>query len=168
MKIAYLVVGPESSGTKMITKALTLATGGMGDDTHFQRLDAMDLRGAPDTIVFRRSIPHAGAWVDISEIIKKLEVHGYHVQVITIDRDTEYMAKSQVKNWHAESEKMAVQKINYARGHIEKHISGRTPARLQYEYFVTDPSYRKLFFDGLDLIEPDMEYYDGNAKYANL
>jgi len=66
MKKVFFIVGPESSGTRIVTRLFCLA-GCWGDWSHEQRLDRFvygkvskipDLAEESEAIVFRRSIPH--------------------------------------------------------------------------------------------------------------
>jgi len=100
-KIAYLVLGTESSATRFVTKCLIQA-GCFGDSDHHQRLDFED--PVTDTIVWRRSYPHKWddpdnfpynikntiGWPDTDAMLNRLTSLGYNVKVIVTTRD-----------WHA-------------------------------------------------------------------
>ncbi len=90
MKKAFLVLGPESSGTRFITKLLINA-GCFGDSDHDQRLDILEDRERineeelphDDTpIVWRRSYPHRGIFADIGNPIRQLRQIGYDVRAV--------------------------------------------------------------------------------------
>lgn len=115
----------------------------------------------PDLLVLRRSLPHAGEWPDTHEICKLLERSAYSVSVIAIIRDS-FSAYHSVCN-RREDNNPAFQKA--ALEHIGR-ILARFPGRyISYEYFVLSQPYRKHFFANYGLGEPEMEFYDGNAKY---
>ena len=56
---AFLVVGPECSGTKMVNDALIKA-GAFGQAGYEQEMDNLDFSGRPDLIVLRRSAANGG------------------------------------------------------------------------------------------------------------
>lgn len=165
MRRAFFVLGPESSGTRMLTKAL-MECGAYGDSSHEQRLDTLDFDEAPDLIVFRRSVPHAGIWPPIRGLIRKMEKAGYDVTPIVIVRNPHYTALSQVRVMHSPSYEVARERIQVAGAQIGWDL-GNDPDALfvQYEQLVEDEDYRAEFFEEIGLEEPDMEFYNGNLKY---
>src|SRR6266540_4276722 len=107
MKRAYLVLGPESSGTRFVTKLL-IDAGCLGDGDHEQRLDKPGdqsrelleealLPHDETPIVWRRSYPHGGQWVDISQAVGQLRRKGYDVHAVVTTRDWFPMIQSQLK-----------------------------------------------------------------------
>lgn len=68
---AYIVLGGESTGTRLVTRILIRA-GCIGDSGHVQSLDELipnhklDLR-AGQSFVWRRSMPHNKHWIDIRQ-----------------------------------------------------------------------------------------------------
>lgn len=87
---AYLVLGPESSGTRFVTRLL-ISAGCYGDDGHQQRWDTEAPAVSP--IVWRRSFPHADIWPDIGLMLERL--HGYEVKALVTVRDHYCMTASQ-------------------------------------------------------------------------
>lgn len=75
MKQAYLVIGPEASGTKLLTACL-IAMGAYGDAGNDQRLDEDMTPGHTIThggpIVLRRSVPHGSDRLSADRIIWEL------------------------------------------------------------------------------------------------
>ena len=90
---AYLVLGPERSGTRLIARIL-VAAGCYGDDGHDQRADHAIPAGV-SPIVWRRSVPHNRDWPDVPGMAQLLREKGYQVQAVVMSRDWFAMAQSQ-------------------------------------------------------------------------
>ena len=77
MRKAFIVVGPESSGTRATTKVLGLG-GCFGDAEHDQRIDSFLVKNqlppnvGDSPIVLRRSVPHEGVFPDLHKLDKSL------------------------------------------------------------------------------------------------
>jgi hypothetical protein len=116
-----LVLGPESSGTRLITKILMLA-GCDGQDSHCQEFDG----GLPDPvkpIVWRRSVPHGTEWPDISLMIQKIEKSGYEASVVITTRSWIPMIQSQIGNFlDIETGEQAIERIRNAYKFIFGHL----------------------------------------------
>jgi hypothetical protein len=95
---AICVVGPESSGNRLLTRLLIHA-GGQGDGDAVQRWDASPPSGE-SPIVWLRSVPHAGQWPDLVGWLEGLHGTGYAVQVVVTTRDWFAQACSQVRAGH--------------------------------------------------------------------
>ena len=118
MKTCYLVFGPESTGTRMLTRAL-IRMGCTGDDGHAQRLDryphhrieadctALNTRALAEmnthAVVWRRSFPHgvrSGSdrqrWPRVADIIQSLQSVDVTCHVIITVRDLPCTLRSQV------------------------------------------------------------------------
>src|SRR5580658_69529 len=93
---AFLVVGPESSGTRMVTGALIKA-GAYGQSGHAQEMDNLDFSGRPDLIVLRRSVPHGNVWPDLAQIVRRMNEAGYAVSSIVTLRDKDFCVQSQLR-----------------------------------------------------------------------
>lgn len=166
MKTAYFVMGPESSGTRMLTQAF-ISLGIYGDGGHNQRLDK-GFTDAPDRIVFRRSLPHGKTWTRIHNFINRMKRAGYQSIVpILIVRDKETTALSQIKNKHVKSVEQSYTHIARAIDHIyhELALVSLTPHVIHYEPFVNRANVRRHFFNSLELPNPVMNFYDANSKY---
>jgi hypothetical protein len=166
MKIAYFVMGPESSGTRMMTQAF-ISVGAYGDGGHWQKLDKGFI-GAPDKIVFRRSLPHGKNWTQIHKFINRMKQAEYQIiNPILIVRDKEVTAKSQIKNKHVKTIEQGYENITKAIDHVYRELAlvGMTPTVIHYEPFVNRPGVRRHFFRSLGLENPKMDFYNANDKY---
>jgi hypothetical protein len=167
MKIAYFIIGPESSGTRMITKAF-VTLGIYGDFRHKQRMDDLDFSKTPDKIVLRRSVPHGDDWPAIADTINLMKQAGYSIIVpIVILRDKDITSKSQIRHSHAGNIAEAKANISFAIDHIHRELSsvGLSPNIISYEPFVKYDAVRKNFFRSMGLPEPTMAFFDANEKY---
>jgi hypothetical protein len=180
MKRAYLVVGPESSGTRFLTQLLVDA-GCFGDGGHDQRLDK---QGDPsralveetqlpkdDTpIVWRRSYPRGGQWVELSKPIAQLRGKGYEVWVVVATRDWFPMIRSQMKEHaHVKDEAIGHENVRKAYRTIFEHLPKDVPfVMASYESIAR---YRRRairrLLEALHLIRPRLvnKITDGNAKW---
>lgn len=165
-KRAFFVIGPESSGTRMLTEAF-IKCGAYGCSTHLQKLDVEGFKGDHELIVFRRSVPHGKHMPKIQNIIKRLQKNGYEVIPVVILRDKDACVKSQISRKHAKSEMLAKKNIENAIKHIFDEFS-KTDLKfitISYEALVQSKEVQKWFF-GLNNFEiPDMAFYDANLKY---
>lgn len=166
MRRAFFIIGPESSGTRMLTESF-VKLGAYGGNGHFQELDTMAFFDKPDFLVFRRSVPHAGDYPPIVDICRLMLGAGYEVIPVVIDRKNKYLALSQVKRGHADTGQDARRNIFTARLHINDQLKdlGIAPVRVKYVKFVTNAGVRKRFFRRFNLSEPAMSYYNANEAY---
>jgi LPS sulfotransferase NodH len=171
MMKAYLVLGPERSGTRLMTRIL-IASGCFGDDGHDQRLDKSlpDPEMAP-VIVWRRSLPHRQEWPNLQVMINSLRGKGYDVQAIITPRDWFAVAQSQV------SENL-VSDVDVSYRHQQRAYStifaelmlNKVPfVVVSYEHLVQRPKpviTRLMEYLGLPaLLATGVEVYDGNEKW---
>ena len=170
MKRAYLVVGAESSGTRMLTSIL-IAGGCTGSPEHFQPYD----RNPPtaDRIVWRRSIPHAGTLPQIGDMAKYLEGLGYVVTAIFITRDWHATIHSQLKGaQHAKTAADAVQNIvnAYAYSLAQFVDHQMTFIVVSYEQIVYSDLGTRILLKMLDLDETAElpKLYNGNLPYYKI
>jgi len=110
LKKAFIVVGPESSGTRLMTKIL-IGGGCRGSAKHEQPFDTKSFKGQ-SPIVWRRSVPHRGKGLDLFNMIHKLEE--YKIIVVVIVRDWYATELSQVANKHVDSIEDAKRNIKVA------------------------------------------------------
>lgn len=167
MKTAYFVLGPESSGTKMLAKAFC-TIGIYGDFKHKQRMDNLDFSKTPDRIMLRRSMPHGDNWPAIADTIGLMKEAGYHnINVILIYRDKDCTVKSQIRHSHASEDPEARTNIEFAIDYAYKQLSsiGILPYIICYEPFVKYEEVRKTFFNFFGLPVPLMAFHDANQKY---
>jgi hypothetical protein len=169
MRRAFFILGPESSGTRMLTHAFNRC-GVFGDEGHIQRLDA-GFRQAENEVVFRRSVPHADDEnPPISEIIADLRSEGFQVIPVAVLRDKDACAASQVRNRHAPDELAARRSIESAISHIFREIanSGLYPIAVQYEPFTGSVAVREVFFRSFGFDVPQMTFFNGNERYDRV
>ena len=166
-KHAFLVMGPESSGTRLATRIL-IDAGCLGGPDHPQIWD-MNHPGEQTPIVWRRSFPHAAKWPNIGHWVGLLREHNYSVRAIVTTRDFYSMIQSQIKAGHTGHAVASRRNIQEAYIRIFSEL-GRNRVGfmvLSYEALVQRPG--KVvgwLLDTMDL--PDrlnIKIYDGNAKY---
>jgi hypothetical protein len=166
---AFLVVGPESSGTRMVTDSLIKA-GVFGQSGHRQEMDSLDFSGRPDLIVLRRSVPHGDLWPDLSRIVRSLSEAGYGVLPVVTYRDKDFCVRSQLRVGHQETESGARANYYWAYKHIFKHFAscGLFPVVCHYSSFVNNAEFRTLFFQQLGLPCPELQLFDANLQYPDV
>ena len=115
----------------------------------------------PDTLVLRRSIPHAGAWPGVPEIVTILEKHSYKAKMVYIFRDqlaTKISATARNRKYPIKFEA-----IFFAIAELFIRYGGRL---VSYEYFTHSKEYRRNILESYALNgNIEMEFYDGNEKY---
>lgn len=112
---AFLVLGGESTGTRLVTR-LCLLNGCEGDDEHVQRWDeSLPSPVEQPLIVWRRSIPHGAGdarhFPDPAFLIQDLEARGYEVAVLVTTRCWRAATKSQVAQGHVTTEEEGLQNL---------------------------------------------------------
>jgi hypothetical protein len=166
----YLVIGPESTGTKL-SAALLRAAGCRyvaiegGDDGA-----ELPLAGRPPLI--RRSLPwgHPGAgqsrtWPKVADLLSLLAVDDPHAVVTT--RDWFATARSQVDRGLVSDEQTAIANIRRAYGEIFATLRelGVPFSIATYEAMVSQRAYPGLLLGLLRLPPARVEVYDGNRKW---
>lgn len=131
MKKAIIVVGPESSGTRNMTRLLTLA-GYLGSSAHYQPYNNLEnlKKDMPERLVVRWSIPHDSEYVNLLGTIKTLSDLGYQVSSLVTTRDWKCMVESQVNAKHVKDPYQAHKQIRKAYEHIFKELN---LSRVYYE-----------------------------------
>lgn len=195
-KRAFLVLGPESHGTHLVTDILLNAAciGHAGNHVPWQPDNKELIRGVKkpwqytfptdlqpwdrqlpteeDPIVWRRSIPHGKQWVDIADMINILKERHYAVHVIVVTRDPFSAIHSQLKWRHVKSMEKGKANISRAYLHIFQHLSrSKTPYTLvNYESLATYPKAQDFLLEqiGLELPERRWPIYDGNRKWHDI
>jgi SAM-dependent methyltransferase len=115
---AFIVVGAESSGTRLLSQIL-VSNGVSGEATHQQKFDTEDPSG--DVVVWRRSVPHGltDDEPDLVEMGKKLKRLGYSVTVLVMHRDPAATLASQEERFLAiTNRQIAEQRYQAAYLHI--------------------------------------------------
>ena len=166
-KRAFFVVGPESSGTRLLTRVL-IQSGCFGDDGHQQQMDDLDFSRRPARIVLRRSVPHRNQWPDVGRIVRRMERAGYEVVVLVTTREVQAMARSQVRAGHVHSLLRAYEHVERAYRRIFSalgELHGPSLFVVPYEATVLHPRSLADLLSGLGLTPSIPEIYDGNEKH---
>lgn len=162
-KRAIMVLGPEASGTRLVTRIL-IAAGCMGDGGHDQRLDWEP--PTADLIVWRRSLPHDNVWPDIACMVRYLRLQGYEVSAIVTDRSDEPMIVAQARD-HVAAQPVAVNHIGRARMLIE--TVPLTMMKVRYEDLIehiAEVVAQIASFAEVPVPSHVEDIYDGNRKYV--
>ncbi len=165
MKTAILVIGPESSGTKLWTQIL-IAAGCDGDAGDHQRWDTIDPES--NLVVWRRSMPHDGWWPNVAGLVERLRGLDYDVSAIVTTRSWHAMAHSQAMHGHTESVVHGLHNLQLAYPRIFSGLSAaRAPfVMAHYENLVARPhAAMEQLLSPLGLEVPDIDIYDGNEKW---
>lgn len=143
-KRAFIVLGPESSGTRLFTSIL-IAGGCHGSAEHVQPIDDPDYDISPyENVVWRRSVPHGGQELDMQALIERLNRHEKReITVVVVRRDLDCNAKSQVAWGHSSDYVTACEKVKSSQATIEKAIAfalgDQDKIKVDYDGFVKDP-----------------------------
>jgi hypothetical protein len=163
-KRAFLVVGPESSGTRLVTRCL-LAAGCQGWGDHVQGFDS-SLEGAGNLIVWRRSLPYGQHWPDLRQMLLALRGRGYDVRVLATLRSHYCMVRSQLRARHVQSERQAERNIAEAMCRIVSFVAD---ANLPVRYVTYEEVVHNSEAFSRTLEEWGLKWKtglrDGNAKY---
>lgn len=156
VRVCYLVVGPESSGTKLATQLL-VAHGCRGEAGDVQAFDAAlaandnqgdaallaEMAGDAERIVIRRSYPHGGQWPALRAIVKLVETAGFELFVVVVRRNWPCAALSQVAVGHTPSVTEALSNIRLAEETITQQLRAARVSRrgvaLDYDFLVSHP-----------------------------
>jgi hypothetical protein len=171
-KRAFLVLGPESSGNRLVTRCL-IAAGCDGDGGHRQRFDRPDgIVGAAELIVWRRSMPHGQEWPDLDQMLRRLRDGGYaDVRVLAMVRTHYCAVQSQLhgREAHVRTEQQAEENLAEAMRKIAVFCAANhLPVRyITYESLVHHfGALAATLADwGLKLTAPPETIRDENKKY---
>lgn len=173
VKRAFLVLGPESSGTRLLTEVL-LGAGCQGSADHDQAFDRR-LDDARNLIVWRRSMPHGSGsqrrWPDLdNELLTPLVRRGFQVAVFATIRSHYCMVRSQLAVPHVSSLREAEGNIPEAMLRIASFAS-RNALPLRYVTYEEIIHCNEAFVRGLaewDLRPMRLPFLiDGNPKYLS-
>lgn len=128
---AYVVIGGESTGTRMVTNLLVKG-GCFGDSGHTQRIDGMikekrftELKEIMDKqpVVIRRSLPHDSAWFNIRrELVdpftEELGFSERDLYFLVTTRDWFCASRSAAIAGHSSTPYTALEKLREAYGRI--------------------------------------------------
>ena len=193
MKKAYVIAGPESSGNRMMVRAIE-STMDFGEARHkysdpnsyiynvnwVTTMDKLDpekldkaLEDAPDQFVFVASVPTRPSgkliYPPMGEIVSKMISHQYRVWPIIMHRHHKYLIKSQVARKHTVDAAASINEILRSYDHLfMEYAKAKVYSYvIKYETFVTDEDYRYMIMRKvLELpAVPDMEFFNANEKY---
>lgn len=194
-KIAFLVLGPESHGSHLVTDILLNAgcIGHAGNHVPWQPENKILVKGLKKPweyefptdlqpwdnrpprnetpVVWRRSIPHGKKWINISQMINDLRSRGYLVKAVVVSRDTNAALQSQLKWQHVKGIETGQANIPKAYLHIFRHLQkSKVPfVMASYEALATYPKSQDFLLQQIGLPLPKRRWpvYDGNKKWYN-
>lgn len=164
---ALVVLGPESSGTRLVTEIL-IAGGCVGESGHEQRFDERSF-GELDPVVWRRSEPHFAEResLDLRMMLRRCEDRD--VTAVVTTRDPIVVASSLVAKGVASSIDDGVRRTSNAYAHIFTQISAWDVqfVTASYESLVLEPvASQHALWALLDLPGGDpVDVRDENAKH---
>lgn len=166
---AYLVVGAESTGTRLATRLL-VAAGCQGDAGHEQPWD-VTLPTDETPIVWRRSFPHGDTWPLLGELVDYLQEQDYQITVVVTLRAWWATLRSQIAREFAVNEQEGLQHVQEAYRRIFDVLSEEeiSYVMLEYEDLVQRPRQAVAWLCaalGLDRPAYVPAIYDGNAKHV--
>lgn len=170
MKRAYLVLGPESTGTRLATSIL-ISGGCYGSAEHVQEFDTEPF-GDFDPVVLRRSVPHGGEKLDIVDLVSRCRDRRIFAVITT--RDWTCAVRSKIKAYKRVSVEVDEQSAN--QDILEAYLSIFDGLKkysipfmmLSYESLVTWPDEVQsslLHSIGLIIPEKSVRIVDGNWKH---
>lgn len=170
MRLAFLVVGPEASGNRYLTRLL-VSGGCAGAGDYRQPFDdGWHIRirpPRPERIAVCRSFPHAREWPCLPTLVRELAEDGYTPTVLVCLRRPDVVELSQVGAGH-------VDRIADARRHYDKALAaifgGIAESRVDslpvcYAWLGHD-DYRRWLADRLGLASFTEPWLDGNERYG--
>ena len=164
MSRGFIVVGPERSGTRMLTESL-ISVGVDGDSGHVQKVDKANFHLIDDDFVIRRSFPHGHIQApNLQEIANAMRSAGHLPITLVILRQVPFVWKSREREGWDQSDFYNVP-LAMANIFVHIHGAGLEPHVVSYETFVTMPEVREELFSRFDLPAPTIEYFNANDKY---
>lgn len=160
---AFLVLGPESTGTRLMTQIL-ISAGCQGDAGHFQKFDEYIPEVTP--IVWRRSYPHFGNWPNLFVMLEELANYECHA-IVTV-RHPHATERSQVANKHVKTTKIARENVSkaYQRIFMSLSTSGTPFTVIPFESLMLHPAQSQYaLFEMLGLSGQPLAIRDENRKH---
>lgn len=165
----FLVVGSESSGTRMLAGAF-IAAGCFGDAGHDQRLDSAvfgSLKAGDWPAVLRRSYPHGLAWPILDRYQALLrERFQAETTVVAIWRERDFVVWSKVARGFG---KLAAieREVDQARSILREQFESYNGPKIttNYEEFVACGDERRRVFESCGFEVPRLQLYDANLKH---
>lgn len=171
MNQAFFVVGPESSGTKLITKLL-IEAGCFGDPGDEQRMDrGFPKDGGPENIVYRQSFPCRKVWPDLLKLINDVRQNNYKSFIIVMTRDWKAMELSQAMRGHILSGQELYENVQASYVNIFRTVGVLMTEYLMISYeslYQRPEQYGKWIFKKLSLDSKNVNWKqvtDQNAKH---
>ena len=161
---AFVVIGPESTGTRVLTQIL-ISAGCVGDGGHEQRFDShVPLPSeVKSDIVWRRSVPHFES--EKMPFVDKMKenLKGYNTKFLVTSRSMYPAAMSQMRHRGGlDTLQQAYQRINRAYSHIFDQVAEREFTLVTYEGLEMNS---EKICDYLNIGNPKVKIYNGNSKY---
>jgi hypothetical protein len=168
MTRGFLVVGPESSGTKLTAELLRRA--GCRSVEIIGGDDGPDLPADGRPPLVRRSFPHGPHWFTVHQLVALLGAEGIgaeDVQVVITGRDWFTMVDSQVARGLAADRETAFANIRRAYHDIFTGVGefGLPYLLSSYEALTAQPRYAERLLHALGLPPASVECYEANAKW---
>jgi hypothetical protein len=161
---AFLVTGPEGSGTHMLTDAFVSA-GCHEEARHRKHHHDYRFNDMPDLLVFHRSMPHAQHWPDLRAIAGQMVKAGYVVQPLLIVRDWHCTVQSVIRRDDQRDAHVVERNMRRAIYEASSAFS-KALIYVTYESFCQHKEFRRwLFCEKLGLPEPMIEIKYANEKY---
>ncbi|MEM9303939.1 MAG: hypothetical protein AAGE01_17625 [Pseudomonadota bacterium] len=165
LRRAFLVVGPESSGTHFVTEMLIAAGchGHAGDHPDWESgwtegiEDTQPWDHTPptteDPVVWRKSVPHGGAWPDLTRVARGLVNGGYAVTMLVVNRDPLATAPSQLRWKHVRDLSTGFGQIERALAHCyaQARAADVPTVTVSYEALIGSDAARRLLLGRLRL-----------------
>lgn len=164
-KRCFFVIGPEGSGTYMMAEALVEA--GCTYVAEEKDLRNYLMENDYDPIVIRRSIPHAGKFLDLPRICDDIWWAVYNLIPVVMVREPNATIKSVQRRNPQEANKVKYNmKIAWQNiGDLAKLMAIRP---IPYEALIHSPDFVDwLFEDEWGLSSPLYSFTDQNRKYYN-
>ncbi|HEV7898719.1 MAG TPA: hypothetical protein VGP31_12835 [Planosporangium sp.] len=163
MTRGFLLVGPESSGTKLTAELLRRAGCRSVEIVGGDDGPELPLDGHPPLV--RRSFPHGADWLTVTQLVALLGAED--VQVVVTTRDWFTMVDSQVARGLATDRETALANVRRAYRDIFTGICelGLPYLLSSYEALTSQPRYAERLLRTLGLPPASVECYEANAKW---
>jgi hypothetical protein len=166
MKRIYLVLGAESSGTRVVTDMLIKA-GCNGDSSHKQYFDNNEFSG--DKCVFRRSVPHKQKTPCFGNIERRIQSQGYEPLVIVTKRSWYAMLRSQILRAHILDKKVSTALERTKKAYLDIYEFVRSAGYDYREFYIEEAikeeKYYKHFLSSIGLKPIRYDFIEINKKH---
>lgn len=163
-KRCFLVVGGQSSGTRMMVRSLILS--GVPEikiplDTEYAYGKLPPL--PEGDFALHRGMPIGGVWTHLWSMSKRLRHEGFAVIPIVMTRDWNATAQSQVRRGYVNDVEQAVAQLRAAYIQITQSLEGYV--FVSYEQYCLSSAYRRILFEGWGLPESPIDIHEANSQY---